>query len=329
MEKTSTNDSSRNTEITPEFIYDRIFGLRDQIENLISLLKNCKRHHCDVAYLPRCFVDSEGKDTVFDSVDEILLERSSGDTAFEYYLTQLRFQPRHEKSPSKDLAISQIAARRTVGVIHLHEVVAGRKDEIHQLVEDINQMKKRIGNDLASIYPDPMHRSRNFYRKYLPDIVPKSITRLIQIAPSNTSRVHFSWLVNGYTQKIINRDEVVRLIHSANNKIALANPDLRVNVLNSRDESKLGNIDKFYRLIPSKVNPRYRVTVEGEGKPKQLQPVRAVIPLLIMQNEDLKEYRQLAELHTLQGTQRNRNKKRVNRKPILEALQIFECDTSD
>ncbi len=329
MEKTSTSQNCRNVELTPDLIYDRICGLKDQIEKLISLLKNCQQHHCDIAGLPRAFVDSEGKDSVFEDVEEIKLFRSEGAAAFEQYLSQLRFQPRYEKSPSTDLTISQIAARRTVGVIHLRAVVQGRGEEIVKLVESINQQKKSIGEDLAFLYPDAMKRSRHFYRKLLPDVVPKSITRLIPIAPFNTLRVHFSWLVNGYTQKILNRDDVVRLIHTANDTIAARNPELNVTELNNRDENKLGNHERFYRLVPAKVNPRYRVTVEEGGKPQQLNPVRAVIPLLILQEKDLIEYRQLSELNLLNGIQPNRNKKRVERTAILETLQIYQYDTPE
>lgn len=325
FDETNSITSEQLTLSTPDEVFNEICLLKQQIEQLCLLLANCHIKHCDVAVLPRQFVDDEGNDSVYDPVSSIVLERLTDKAALSHYLQTLGFQKRHEDPSTVTTkgGLSQIGARRTVGIIHLTPLTYERREQITLLVGDINTRKRAIGKSLSNIYPNAMQRTRLFYRKYFPDVVPKSITRLLPIAEPHTCRVHFSWLASGYTQKKLNKDEVLTLVEARCSKQIKQDPTLNFDECMRMDTQKIGNYPYYYQISAGKINPRYRTTVqEGQGR-VQRPPVRAVIPILILQDEALLKYTRLSDLESLEQLQANRNRKRVQRTPLIPALNLY------
>ena len=321
----SCSDVETLSQVTPDDVYNAIWSIEQLIKQLVQLLSNCHLLYGDVAMLPRHYIDEDGKDSAFNDVESIALARFSEKEAFELYKQHLGFQKRGDDPLKEDKGqLSQVGARRCVGLIHLKPVVESRGQEIHDLVAKINAKKKWVKSKLSDLYPNKVNRTRHFYRKLLPEYVPKSITRLIHIAEPNTCRVHFSWLANGYTQDPLEREQVIELIERKNLRLSQAeNCQLSFKELNDKDMPNVGYHDKYYQILPAKIHPRFRVTVIQEDRKKQRPPCRAVIPLLVVQQQPLLGYTQLRELNSLSELQANRNKKVVEREVIDNALCIY------
>lgn len=319
---TCNSDVSPLKNVTPDDIYNTIWRLKQSIAHLASLLANCHLTQAEVAVLPRHYVDEDGNDSTFDEVESITLERMYNKEALAYYLDVIGFQKRNEDLAKEAMAsLSQRGARRAVGIVHLSAIVDGREQEIRDAISNINNTKKWIGRALREVYPKKMDRSTKFYRKLLPEFAPRSITRLIHIADPNVCRVHLSWLASGYTQEKMTRDEVITLIERKNNELLQATGG--TSGVNTQDIANIGYFDKYYRIVPSKLHPRCRETINLDGRKRQLPPKRAVIPLLVLSKSPLLGYTPLRDLTSVGDFQPSRNKGVVERIVVSQRLGIY------
>ncbi|USD35533.1 MULTISPECIES: DNA replication terminus site-binding protein [Vibrio] len=323
MEKPNCTVHSESTGITPDSIYECICLIESKTEELIKLLSECDTHHCEIAIPPKAFVDEDGHDSVYEEISSIELDRLIGNDATEAYLNHLRFQQRHESAPAPGLQISQIAARRMIGLIHLKPMNEDAKTQIENLIDCINDLKSHVKKALSDYYPNSMARTRKFYKKYVPDILPKSITRLIRFSKETVTRVHFSWLANGYSQEKYSYEEVKTIIEDTNLKLS-KEIGMDYAELCEKDFAKLKPGEIYYRFLPGKINPRHRLTIREGGANIRKLPVRSVVPLLLLQNEPLLDYTPIADVRSISELQPNRNRKRVERIPVIEKLGFYK-----
>ncbi|EHD1698849.1 TPA: hypothetical protein I7142_23400 [Vibrio vulnificus] len=308
-----------------EVVLESIQTIENKIESLKSALKMGQIIHASLAQAPFHTVDEHGWDSVYDPIEAMPLERHYNLEAFNIALEQLGFAKRHQKGKG---TLSQIAARRSVGIIHVAPRDAKLYDEIRELVQTINELKRSVKADLKILFPSTMERSRKFFNKYYPQFLPKSITRLIQIAPPSTIRVTFSWLNKGYSTEKLNREQTESFIDRINRAKLSNNPELSFDIekLNKNDISRLSHYKQFYRMLPAKLNPRQQITIIDGDKKRQLAPQRAVIPLLVIQSTALKSYHELTELNSITNLRLCKNKKIVFHRPAIEEYGLYAWD---
>ncbi|WP_281188408.1 DNA replication terminus site-binding protein (plasmid) [Vibrio harveyi] len=315
---------------TVESVLADIQWIENTIEELKDTLRLGKCINASIALPPLHAVDETGWDSVYDPIEAIELDRIYGKEALEYALQQFGFMERnHDSFKHKDARISQVAARRSVGVVHIVPLDELSESSIRELVKNINHAKLKVKSDLKLLYPNTMERGRKFYTKYFPNLLPKSITRLIQVAPPTTTRVTFSWLNKGYSTEKMDREKTITYIDRINRQKLSSNPDIQIdlNTLNQNDEARLSHYQTFYRMLPAKLNPRQQTTIRTEdGKLKQMPPQRAVVPILVIQPTPLDNYHELSDLSSLASLRLCKNKKLVDHVAAIEEYGLYAWD---
>ncbi|MDN3661173.1 DNA replication terminus site-binding protein [Vibrio agarivorans] len=313
---------------------DEVFADVQMISNKLNTLQahlvECEVYYANVAVLPRAAVNEDGYDTVFDPLTSVKLIRLEGKEAALHAIEQIDFQYRSKDGfNTTNETLSQIAARRSVGIVHLKPNSEEHTTLINDLVAEINTMKRTLKQDLQPLFANTMQRTRLFYKHFFPDILPKSITKLIRLADADACRIHFSWLNQGYTTEKMDRKRAIEYIDKINSRKLSNNPELGLTLdqLNKNDIQKLGNYQKFYRIFPAKMNPRQQITRDVGGNRKQMQPQRAVSPILYIGEKPLEHYGVLHDLNTLDELRKCSNKARVEHLAAIEAYGLYCFDT--
>lgn len=318
------------TESTPLLSHNEMVELAKeiqwQIDELIKQLRGCHLMHASVAVLPRHSVDENGYDSVFDPVSSMALDQLEGTEALNHALESLKFYERHRDFASKNPELlSQVAARRSAGIVHLLPFSFIQERNIRNLVHSINKNKVLLKDNLADNYKTSYARRTKFYQAHFPQFMPKTITRLIHIAPEHTTRVHFSWLNKGYTVEPMDEKQVLSFITNLNKKKLELNPDLGLELkqLVEIDTNKLGQHKHFFRTMPAKLHPLQRVTAMEEGVPVQTPSQRAVVPLVVLQKQPLLTYGKLNSLDSLDQLRKCINRKLVDHRPVIEEYHLY------
>lgn len=315
---------------TVEQVCEDIQVIQNKLGVLKAKLLQCDVVYANVAVLPRSSIGESGQDSVYDPITSMSLRRLGGREAVEHTIEQIDFQYRN-KDPFSDTteALSQIGARRSVGIVHFKPRTNNDEQNIYDLVSEINGLKGDVKEDLKRLFSNTMQRTRLFYKRYYPEIWPKSMTNLIRIAAPSTTRIHFSWLNQGYSMEKMDRKKTIEFIDKINSIKLSNNPELGLSLedLNRNDINRLGNYQSFYRMYPAKMNPRQQLTCIVDGSKKQMPPQRAVNPIIYLGQQPLEGYGELRDLNSLEEIRKCSNRSRVEHVPAIEEYGLFCFDT--
>ncbi|ELP5729258.1 hypothetical protein QTV44_002524 [Vibrio vulnificus] len=275
-----------------------------------------------VAKLPIAAITDDGKDSVYDPIEQIELTYYQGEEAVAEYCRYIQFQ-------TKQCDLSPIGARRLVGTIHL----TGSRQYREQLLDslrELNQSKADYLEALTSTYTTTYERQK-FYKAYRPELIPLTITRKLHY-PENgliVSRVYYSWLNKNYAQDTVDYPFVEKLIKSrAKAKVAL-NPSLDEKKIYDIDLERLAPYGECAHYIwrkPTKLNPRCTPTFlnpETENGIEHGDPIRATLPYLVIQDELLEKYHVLDNYMGERALRVVKGAKRSQHHPILPEYGIF------
>lgn len=313
-----------NYKYTGDDLVSKVNDISNKIDKLISLLNNLQPINLSVALLPIAKIDDDGRDSVFDPIESMQLERHYGSRAFTEFVRAVKFQYKIQGN-------SFISSPRTVGVIHL----SGDEEQldiIRSLIKKINIDKDEFKH-LVSLLYETNYLRRKFYKKHFPTVLPLSIYRHICVAPKNTESLYFSWLSNGYSVDKLDVKGVEKLVEKrAQNKVLL-NESLDKNVLMEMDLKRLAasQASEFHLIRSSKINPRHEFVVMDDNTSESIKlvPQRSTSPVLVLQKNNLKHYHELKDFNQISELRKCEGKKRVVRTPVIEEYGLYEASVSD
>lgn len=261
---------------------------------------------------PNAEIDDNGKDHVFEDVENITLEYSDGINAVDSYLAMLKPQ-------SKKLGISSLSARRLAGVIH----IKGTEDwlvQTYKLLDDIHTAKKDFQESLVSLTATRYARQQ-LLRTFAPELLPLTAYRQFPYIRHDEpiERVYFSWVTQGRTYEELDLDGTLNRIRLRNHRKVELGCQLSESELNDIDIAALGNKEAFTLVRPSKV---YATMQTVDLNQKISQPIKLALPMLVLQPLPLKHYPVLPDFN-LDNEKIKKLAKRTKLIPVIQEYGLF------
>lgn len=289
--------------------------IQSGIKDLSALVASSSFYYASTAKLPVPEVLEDGHDTAYDQVERIVLERHTDHDAIAQYIDSIQLQ-------MKSIDYSNIAGRRTAGIVHL-KVSPERAQAIADKIDEINQLKVSLEEKLTDKLKSYYERSK-FYQQHFNGYLMVSVFRQIPCAKQAVKRMAFGWIKCGYKETPIGFVEAERLVKNRVEAKVRANPNLNAQDLLKADLKRLNSADetKLYFMRVTKINPMVEIVYQNEEK----TTVRASVPILLLQPVPLKSYTELSDYNGV--LRKTVGKKTAKRTPVIFEYGLFEKEPS-